>query len=113
MVMNYNAATVFKSSVKRGAGTDATWHESIRIQPVAPPHLLSFEVYNSNKVLKDDLIGETKILDLNKRNNEGDENFELKLHDKQNRPKGKIVLSLSVRNQEVESNNEEAEGKAG
>ena len=100
VVMYYNDAAVFKSTTKRSAGSDATWNERIQVRPVAPPHLLSFEVLNKNKLLDDDFIGETKLIDITKRKN-GEKTFELKLYDKQNRPKGKLLLNFRMVNKDT------------
>ena len=54
---------MFKTTVKKNAGLNATWNERFRLKPLRKPNQIFFQAFGK-RLITDDFIGETNRLKL-------------------------------------------------
>ena len=79
-----------KTSIKKEAGTEATWNERFRIMPIDPTSNFTFTALSSN-FMSDQLLGASKMFNIDDLSN-GKYEQEINLLDK----KGLVVGSVKV-----------------
>jgi len=87
---------MFKTTVKKKAGNEAVWNERFDLKPLRSPNEIYFQVFAKN-LITDEFMGETKMLKLDDLELGTDNRLELSLKDKDNKPRGKIVISIMVK----------------
>jgi hypothetical protein len=86
---------MYKTTVKKKGGKDPVWNERFELAPLRRPNELYFQVFASN-IITDEFIGETKMLKLDELELGADNILELSLKDKDNNPRGKIIINIMV-----------------
>ena len=97
---------MFKSTVKKSAGLNATWNERFRLKPLRDPNEIFLQVFAAN-VLTDQFIGESGIVKFKDLKMNGEEIRELSLKDKDSKKQGKVKIKLIMRDHESDSDESE------
>jgi hypothetical protein len=98
---------MFKSTVKKSAGLNATWNERFRLKPLRDPNEIFLQVFAGN-VLTDQFIGESGVVKFKDLKMNGEEVRDLSLKDKDNKNQGKVKVRLIMRDHDTESEEDES-----
>ena len=100
IAFEYNG-TMFKTTVKKRAGLNASWNERFRLKPLRQPNELFLQAFASN-LITDDFIGETGMVKLNELGL-GQVESEMALWDKDKQKRGVVKINIHMRDHETAS----------
>ena len=98
---------MYKTTVKKDAGLNATWNERFRLKPLREPNEIFLQVF-ANGLITDQFVGESGMLKL-KNLDLGTHEREVALFDKDKRKQGKIKVKLVMRDHDTTSEEGESE----
>ena len=100
IAFEYNGS-MFKTTVKKRAGLNASWNERFRLKPLRQPNELFLQAFASN-LITDDFIGETGMVKLNEIGL-GQVESEMALWDKDKQKRGVVKINIHMRDHETSS----------
>ena len=83
VAFEYNGK-MFKTTVAKNAGLNATWNERFRLKPIVQPNELFLQCF-AKKIITDTFIGETPSFKLNELAFDEKKEIELKIIDSKKR----------------------------
>jgi len=92
---------MFKTTVKKRAGLNASWNERFLLKPLKQPNELFLQAFASS-LITDDFIGETGMVKLNEIGL-GLVESEMALWDKDKQKRGVVKINIHMRDHETSS----------